>query len=83
LFISRDRLLPVRLGVDDLNDLKEKIIGIIVVALGMLFFGQAVSWYGKRESMYFGGTVAAVIAALSYFLKRKGKPSGAESAPEV
>ena len=61
LFISPKATRSLRLGIESLSDLKEKIIGVVVVALGVLFLGDAVEWRGGTDLLYFGGTIAAAI----------------------
>ena len=71
LFID-DRLeLPAWLVIHDLDDLKSKLINVIVLIMGVLFLGQAVNWDGERELLGFGGALALVIAALTYFKSQK------------
>lgn len=73
LFISRKVPAPLRLGIDSLDDLKEKVIGVLVVALGVLFLGDAVNWSAGQDLLYLGGAVAVVIVALGYFIRHKEK----------
>jgi uncharacterized membrane protein YqhA len=76
LFID-DRLdLPPWLEIHDLNDLKEKLIQVIVVVLGVIFLGHAVTWNGGRELLWLGAAIAFVIAALTFFVSRKAKVGG-------
>lgn len=76
LFISHKAPTPLRLGITSLNDLKEKIIGVVVVALGVLFLGDAVDWSGEADLLYFGGAIAVVIVALGYFMRHMDKHDG-------
>jgi len=71
LFVD-DRLdLPNWLEIHDLNDLKEKLIGVLIVVMGVLFLGQVVTWDGERDLLGYGAGIALVIAALTYFLSQK------------
>ena len=73
LFVD-DRLdLPPWLEIHDLNDLKDKLIGVIVVVMGVLFLGQVVTWDGQRDLMGYGVGIALVIAALTWFTSQKPK----------
>ncbi len=73
LFID-DRLdLPNWLEIHDLNDLKEKLIGVIIVVLAVLFLGQVATWDGVRDLLGYGTATALVIAALTWFVSQKGK----------
>lgn len=73
LFINPKVPLPLRLGIESLDDLKERVIGVLVVALGVLFLGDAVNWSEGQDLLYFGGAVAIVIVALGYFIRHKEK----------
>ena len=75
LFID-DRLpLPTWLEIRTLDDLKDKLIGVVVVVMAVLFLGQLISWDGQRELLGYGAAVALVIAALTYFTgQKKSKP---------
>ncbi len=73
LFID-DRLdLPNWLEIHDLDDLKEKLIGVLIVVMAVLFLGQVVTWDGERNLLPYGGAIALVIASLTWFVKQKGK----------
>ncbi|MFN8652673.1 MAG: YqhA family protein [Gemmatimonadales bacterium] len=73
LFID-DRLdLPNWLEIHDLDDLKEKLIGVLIVVMAVLFLGQVVTWDGERNLLPYGAAIALVIASLTWFVKQKGK----------
>jgi uncharacterized membrane protein YqhA len=76
LFVD-DRLdLPNWLEIHDLNDLKEKLIGVLVVVMAVLFLGQVVTWDGERNLLQYGAGIALVIAALTWFTSQKSKKGG-------
>jgi uncharacterized membrane protein YqhA len=74
LFINQHVPAQLRLGIESLSDLKEKIVGVLVVALGVLFLGAAMNWSGGAELLFFGGAIAPMIAVLSYFIRHGEKP---------
>lgn len=76
LFVDDTVTLPAWLVVHGLEDLKQKLAGVVVVVLGVLFLGQAVSWDGQRDLLGFGAAVALVIAALTLFLSKGTKKEG-------
>lgn len=39
----------------------------------LTFLGEVVSWDGERNLLPYGGAIAVVIAALTYFLSQRGK----------
>lgn len=71
LFIDSTLKLPDWLQIRTLDDLKNKLVAVIIVVLAVLFLGQAVTWDGARDLMGLGVAIAAVIAALSYFISIK------------
>ncbi|MEO7913200.1 MAG: YqhA family protein [Roseiflexaceae bacterium] len=75
LFIDDNLPLPDWLEIHTLDDLKDKLIGVVIVVLGVLFLGQAISWDGQRDLLGFGAAIALVVAALTYFLGQKIKPT--------
>ena len=81
LFID-DRLnLPAWLIFHDFEDLKGKLVGIIIVVLGVNFLSNAVSWHGEIDIIGYGAAVGLVIAALTYYLSikpKKNKPGDEE-----
>jgi uncharacterized membrane protein YqhA len=65
LFIDPALPLPDWLKITDLDELKEKLIGVVVVLLGVGFLGEVVSWQNDPAILALGVAVATVIAALS------------------
>ncbi len=71
LFISTNIKVPAWLSITTLDDLKNKLIAVVIVVLGVLFLGQVVSWDGERDLLGYGVANALVIVALTYFLSQK------------
>lgn len=59
--------MPAWLTITSLDDLKSKLINIVVVALGVSFFGQVVTWDGVTNLLTLGLAIGAVIVALAIF----------------
>ena len=73
LFISNAEIeLPMRLKINSLKDLEDKIIGVIVAALAVAFLGQAASGREPEALLSYGGGIALVIAALGFFVRHVG-----------
>jgi uncharacterized membrane protein YqhA len=66
LFISKINL-PVGVTIVSLDDLKDKLVGVIVVALAVSFLAQIESWDGKTDLLAYGVSIALVILALGAF----------------
>ena len=73
LFVDETVPLPSWLEIRDLDDLKDKLIKIVIVVLGVLFLGQVISWDGQRDLLGYGAAIALVIVSLTYFLSQKSK----------
>ncbi len=64
LFLDPDLPVPRWLRLGDLDDLKEKLAGVIIVLLGVGFLGEAIDWDRGTDILAFGAANALVIAAL-------------------
>lgn len=73
LFVDDHLPLPHWLEIHDLDDLKSKLTGVVILVMGVLFLGQAVTWDGQRNLLPYGAAVALVIGALTYFLSQHAK----------
>lgn len=67
LFIHPDLQVEPWLRVKSVGDLENKLIGVLIVVLGVTALGRVVIWDGQADLLPFGITVAAVIFALAYF----------------
>ena len=72
--------LPAWLRMHDLNDLKARVISMIILVAGVTFVDVAVDSgaAGGLDTLYLGAAVAVVIAALTAFL-RFGRTNGGGS----
>jgi uncharacterized membrane protein YqhA len=66
LFVDSDVPLPAWLRITNLDQLKSKLVGVVVVLLAVTFLGKVVDWNGDRNIAYLGLAIAAVIAGLAY-----------------
>lgn len=73
LFIDDRVPLPAWLSIQNLDDLKNKLTGVVILVMAVLFLGQVVTWDGQRDLLGYGVAIALVIAALTYFLSQQGK----------
>ena len=80
LFIDDQLPMPAWLVIHDLDDLKNKLTGVVILVMGVLFLGQVVTWDGQRDLLPYGAAIALVIAALTYFLSQRGKKGDKDSA---
>lgn len=73
LFVDDQLPLPAWLSIHTLDDLKNKLTSVVILVMGVLFLGQVVTWDGERDLLRYGGAIALVIAALTYFLSQRSK----------
>lgn len=68
LFIDDSLPMPRWLIVTSLDDLKEKLIGVVIVLLAVTFLGYVVNWDGTTSILSLGVAVGVVIFALAFLL---------------
>ncbi len=73
LFIDDTIALPAWLVIHTLDDLKNKLIGVIIVVMAVVFLGHVIKWHGEQELLWLGGAISLVTAALTWFLGGKKK----------
>jgi len=66
---GRPGLLPEWLAMNDLNDLKARVISMVVLVLAVAFTEEAVDSPGGQYILEFGGAVTLVIVALTVFVR--------------
>lgn len=71
LFIGPIDNLPNWFHMKDMDQLKTMLIKVIVVVMGVSFTGRIVTWDGSSDLLSYGIALAAVVFALSFFLKVK------------
>ncbi len=82
LFIDTDIDVPAWLQVNDLDDLKSKLIGVVVAIIAVVFVGVFVDASRAGDVLAYGvgaGALAAGLALFAYATKKPGK--AAETQP--
>jgi uncharacterized membrane protein YqhA len=69
LFVDDDLPMPRWLKIDSIEALKEKLLGVVIVLLGVTFLGNVMSWTGGRDIFYLGTGIALVIISLVAAMK--------------
>jgi uncharacterized membrane protein YqhA len=69
LFIDDRIPVPKWLQIHTLDDLKSKLVSVVVVVMAVLFLGAVISTETAIDLMYRGVGIGAIIAALAYFGK--------------
>ena len=73
LFIDDRIKVSIWLETHTIDDLKTKLTSVLVVVLSVLFLAEVVRWNGGTNILPWGGGIALVIAALTYFLSSQVK----------
>lgn len=79
LFIDADLPLPEWLLINSLDELKEKLSGVVIVLLGVNFLGDYVQNDGTMAILWLGLAASAVILALAAAFKLMPKHDGTSS----
>ena len=72
LFIDEKVPTPAWLHITHLDDLKSKLLGIVVVILVVVFLGQVINWDTGLDILGLGAGIGIVIMAVTYFLHHGG-----------
>ena len=67
LFIDEDLEVPVWLQVHDLDDLKSKLIGVVVALIAVIFVGVFVDTERAEDVISFGVGAGALVTGLALF----------------
>ena len=70
LFIDDQVKVPTWLEIHTLDDLKERLIGVVIIVMGVFFLEKIVTWKEQIDLFQLGIAIAVVIAALTYFLSQ-------------
>jgi uncharacterized membrane protein YqhA len=73
LFIDADIDVPLWLRVDNLDDLKSKLIGVIVAIIAVVFVGVFVDSNRAAEVISYGVGAGAIVTGLAIFAFATGK----------
>ena len=83
LFVDEDLHLPAWLQIHSLDDLKGKLIGVVVAVIAVVFLGELVEGSDAGATMMIGigaGALVLALAAFSYATRATGKPDKGGSA---
>lgn len=84
---QRSEILPPWLAMSDLNDLKARVVSMLVLVATVTFVDVVVDFQQGAAVLYLGGAVALVVGALTVYLRfgtasaRPGSPPTPRAAP--
>lgn len=68
LFVDETLPMPSWLVIISLDDLEQRLIGVVIVLLAVSFLGYVVEWNNTTPILSLGVAVGVVILALAFFL---------------
>ena len=83
LFVDESLQLPAWLQIHSLDDLKAKLIGVVVAVVAVVFLGELVEGKDAQATMMTGigaGALVLALAAFSYATRSSGKADKDSSA---
>lgn len=78
LFIDSELSLPHWLRFNDLDDLKHRLLGVVVVVLAVLFLGKAIQTTDSQSLFWTGAATAAVIGSIAFYMRGPHNGGGHE-----
>ena len=74
LFINRHASTPGWLRVNSLEELKARLLGVIIVVLSVYFLEQVINWDGKQDILFLGLAEALMISAITLTIRLQLRP---------
>jgi uncharacterized membrane protein YqhA len=81
LFVDPGLPMPPWLRITTLDDLKERLLGVVAVLLAVTFLGSAVTWDGTSSILAFGLAVGLVLGVVSLTIALLARAHAAHPAP--
>ena len=79
LFIRKTQTSLSWLRVRDLDDLKARLLGVIVVVMSVFFLEQVINWDGKRDILSLGIAEALMVGAITLAIRvHQREPDGTD-----
>ena len=81
LLFWKDIRVPGWLAVNNVNQLKEKLVGIVITVLGVTFLEHILEWADPKGTLMFGVAIALIITTLVLYIKvmtSEGEEGGRE-----
>jgi uncharacterized membrane protein YqhA len=81
LFVDPGLPMPAWLRITTLDDLKERLLGVVVVLLAVTFLGSAVTWDGSVNILALGLAVGTVLGVVSLTIAILARAHAAHPVP--
>lgn len=69
LLFWKDICVPEWLIVTNINQLKEKLVGILITVMGVTFLEHILEWNDPQGTILFGGAISLVVFSLVFYIK--------------
>jgi uncharacterized membrane protein YqhA len=68
LYIQNEIPVPKWVKVENIDDLKVTLSGVVILALAVFFLGRTIVGDGSQNLLLLGGGIGAIIVALTFFV---------------
>jgi len=82
LFVDADLKLPPWLVIRTIEDLKQRLAGVIVVGMIVAFLGFLVDWKGGTDIIAPGLAIAAIVIAIALYFRLAPETASREESTE-
>jgi uncharacterized membrane protein YqhA len=82
LFIDPGLPMPGWLKITTLDDLKERLLGVVAVLLAVTFLGNAVTWNGTTDILALGIAIGVVLGVVSFTIAIMARTHAAQQSRE-
>jgi uncharacterized membrane protein YqhA len=82
LFVDTDIEVPAWLQINDLDDLKSKLIGVVVAIIAVIFVGVFVDSNRSSDVLAYGLGAGALVTGLAIFAYATRKPTSSKKGAE-
>lgn len=69
LLFWKDIRVPEWLSINNVNQLKEKLVGILITIMGVTFLEHILEWHDPKGTLMLGASIALIITALVFYMK--------------
>jgi uncharacterized membrane protein YqhA len=83
LFVDADLKLPRWLVIRTIEDLKQRLAGVIVVGMIVAFLGFVVDWEGGTDIIAPGIAIAAIIIAIALYFRLAPESAGRDESVDA
>ncbi|MGA1841665.1 MAG: YqhA family protein [bacterium] len=84
LLFWKDIRVPEWLSINNVNQLKEKLVGILITIMGVTFLEHILEWHDPKGTLMFGIAIALIALVMVFYIKimvSEGEGGGKDEHP--